>query len=179
MNFLIGGAAAAGWAGAGRGSGWLAAGCDVCPAAPNCRCDTRTFVSSLLNQHLKGKCGINVGQSALISGNKIVRTIRAVRVTAVSSVTSQLTWQLYSPPSAASCCKSLSLGCWLLTSAPQFGRSHITRIRTCFTRSFIDNEMYWIFKPSLSEYTQQIVQSQPCSDVEVRLAPHQPPALCL
>ena len=83
------------WAGRGRGSGWLAAGCDVCPAAPNCRCDTRTFVSSLLNQHLKGKCGINVGQSTLISGNKIVRTIRAVRVTAVSSVTSQLTWQLY------------------------------------------------------------------------------------
>ena len=79
----------------GRGSGWLAAGCDVCPAAPNCRCDTRTFVSSLLNQHLKGKWGINGGQSALISGNKIVGTIRAVRVTAVSSVTSQLTWQLY------------------------------------------------------------------------------------
>ena len=94
-----------------------------CSSAPNCRCDTRTFVSFLLNQHLKGKCCINVGHSALISGNKIVGTIRAVRVTAVSSVTSQLTWQLYSPPSAASCCKSLSLGCWLLTSAPQFGRS--------------------------------------------------------
>ena len=96
-------------------SGWLAAGCDVCPAAPNCRCDTRTFVSSLLNQHVKRKWGINVGQSALISGNKIVGTIRAVRVTAVSSVTSQLTWQLYTLhpqqlPAVNPC--HWAAGCW-------------------------------------------------------------------